>query len=180
MIETQTQPTALVVFESMFDNTARVAHAVAEGLRSEGVSTEVGEVSTQQADIPRTVELLVLGAPTHAFSMSRPSTRADAVRQGAPAERAGLGMREWLGAVQPPAGRLDVAVFDTRVGKVRRLPMAAGPSATRLARRRGFTPVGRPTSFLVEDIQGPLLDGELERATAWGKTLADRVRNSVR
>lgn len=180
MMENQMQPTVLVVFESMFDNTARVAHAVAEGLRAEGVSTQVAEVSTQPVDIPRTVELLVLGAPTHAFSMSRPSTRADAVRQGAPAERAGFGMREWLGAVRPPAGRLEVAVFDTRVSKVRRLPMAAGPSAARDARRRGFTPVARPASFLVEDVRGPLLDGELERATAWGKTLADRVRNAVR
>ena len=38
--------------------------------------------------------LRAVGAPTHAFSLSRPSTRADAVRQGALASRQPLGLQQ--------------------------------------------------------------------------------------
>ena len=55
-------------------------------------------VEIAPARLPDDLALLVVGAPTHAFSMSRPSTRLDAVRQGADAQRAAWGMREWLGA----------------------------------------------------------------------------------
>ena len=171
------QPQAMVIFESMFGNTEQVAHAVAEGLESKGVRTEVVEVSVAPAEIPSSVELLIVGAPTHAFSLSRPKTRVEAVRQGAPAAKAGIGLREWLATALAAEGcSPHVAVYDTRVSKVRRLPAAAGPSAARLARRRRFTPVDRPVAFLVTDTPGPLVAGELDRANAWGRSLAPRVR----
>jgi hypothetical protein len=170
------EPRALVVFESMFGNTERVGCAVAQGLELVGVKTAVYDVSAAPQDLPPSVELLVVGAPTHAFSLSRPSTRSDAVRQGAKATRADTGLREWLGSVRPrPDVAMRVAVFDTRVSKVRRLPAAAGRAAARLAKRRGLSTIGPPAAFLVDDVQGPLLDGELGRATTWGKSLAAHV-----
>jgi hypothetical protein len=170
-----------VVFESMFGNTERVARAVADGLQAEGVPTSVVDVSTAPTDLPPTVDLLVVGAPTHAFSLSRPKTRVEAIRQGADLSKAAIGMREWLQSAHPGAVRpVHVAVYDTRVSKVRRLPAAAGPSAARLARRRKFATVDRPVAFLVEDLQGPLIDGELERATSWGRSLAAEAREPSR
>ena len=90
-------------------------------------------------------------------------------------------MREWLCAVLPqdPRHSRVIAVFDTRVSKVRRLPAAAGPRAARQARRRGLTVLGRPEAFLVADVCGPLVDGEIERATAWGHSLADTLAGRV-
>ena len=168
------RPTALVVVESMFGNTEQVGRAVASGLADGGVDVVVVDVAAAPADLPAHLDLVVLGAPTHAFSLSRPSTRADAVRQGASPERAASGLREWLGAWPPldPQHCPVAAVFDTRVSKVRRLPAAAGPRAARLVRRRGLTVLGHPQAFLVSDVRGPLLDGELERAVAWGLVLA--------
>ena len=168
------RPTAQVVVEPMFGNTERVGQAVAGGLGDGGVDAVVIDVAAAPVDLPADLDLLVLGAPTHAFTLSRPSTRADAVRQGAAPERAARGMREWLSAVLPqdPRHSPATAVFDTRVSKVRRLPAAAGPRAVRLARRRGLTLLGRPEAFLVADTRGPLLEGELERAAAWGHELA--------
>lgn len=165
---------ALVVVESMFGNTEQVARAVAAGLADGGVDASVVDVGAAPVDLPPDVDLLVVGSPTHAFSLSRPATRADAVRQGAPPERAVTGLREWLGTLLPQDVRHSpvVAVFDTRVSKVRRLPAAAGPRAVRLARRRGLTVLGRPEAFLVADTPGPLVAGELERATVWGHQLA--------
>jgi hypothetical protein len=176
-----TQPVAraLVVYESMFGNTEKVAGAVARGLQLEGVDTGLVEVGSAAASLPEGLDLLVVGAPTHAFSLSRASTRADAVRQGAPSERTTLGLREWLDAVRYDASRVPaLAVFDTRVTKVRWLPKAAGPTAARLGRKRGLETLEKPVAFLVDDLRGPLVEGELERAVAWGRRLATRCIDS--
>ena len=165
---------ALVIYESMFGNTADVARAVADGLRAEHLTVDVVDVR----DAPRAdqvaADLIVVGAPTHAFSLSRPSTRADAVRQGAPTGVAATGLREWIDAVtvQPASDRRLAAAFDTRVTKVRRLPKAASTRAARLLSRHGYEIVGRPTPFLVEDLRGPLVAGEVDRARTWGRVIA--------
>ena len=78
-------------------------------------------------------DVVVIGAPTHAFSLSRPSTRADAVRQGADPGRGVIGLREWLEEVrslQRGDGPL-VAIFDSKVAKARRWPGSAARSAAR-------------------------------------------------
>jgi hypothetical protein len=163
---------ALVVYESMFGNTEKVAGAVAHGLQLEGVDTGLVEAGAAPEALSADVDLLVVGGPTHGFSMSRSSTRADAVRQGAPAERTTTGIREWLESVWLDPARLPlVAAFDTRVTKVRWIPRAAGPSATRMARRRGLEPLAKPVGFLVDDVKGPLVRHELEHAVAWGRRL---------
>ena len=66
-----------------------------------------------------------------------------------------------------------LAVFDTRISKVRRLPASAARTISKLAHRRGFKVLGRPQGFLVEDVDGPLCPGEVERATEWGQVLAE-------
>jgi hypothetical protein len=163
---------ALVVFESMFGNTELVAGAVARGLQLQGVDTGLVEVRSAPSRLPAEVDLLVVGGPTHAFGMSRASTRADAVRQGAPSERATTGIREWLESVELDADRVPaLATFDTRATKVRWLPQAAGPAAARAGRKRRLGPAVKPQAFLVTDVRGPLVDGELDRAVAWGRRI---------
>ena len=85
---------ALVVYESLWGNTEKVARAVAAGLAetAEVAVADVGERPELSADL----DLLVAGGPTHAFSMTRTSTREDAVRQGATHHPAAVGLREWL------------------------------------------------------------------------------------
>ena len=163
---------ALVVFESMFGNTERVAGAVAHGLQLEGVDTGLVDVRSAPQHLAADLDLLVVGGPTHAFGMSRAGTRADAVRQGAPSERATTGLREWLEGVElDPEHSPGLATFDTRVSKVRWLPQAAALSAARAGRQRGLEPVARPLGFLVDEIRGPLVERELDRAAKWGRRL---------
>ena len=159
---------ALVVYESMWGNTEAVAGAVAEGL---GAAVALRAVTDAPRRVPDDVDLLVVGGPTHAFSMSRPATREDAVEQGARPGRAARGIREWLDAL-PASDHLDVATFDTRVTKVRRLPGSAARKAAREIRSHHLGHVVDTQSFYVEDVAGPLLDGELERARDWGRHLA--------
>jgi len=168
--------TALVVYESMFGNTARAAEAVARGLREAGVEVTVVDVGSAPTELPPDLDLLVVGAPTHAFGLSRPATRADAVRQGAAPDKAGVGVREWLAKVQAPKDSTLVAAFDTHASRVRWLPQAASTRIVRLARSRGMTPAGRHLGLVVNDVKGPLADGERERATEYGAHLALRCR----
>ncbi len=163
---------ALVVHESWFGNTARLAAAVADGLRSHGYTVEVRRVDDAPDVDTLDVDLLVVGAPTHAFSLSRPATRSDAVRQGGDATGSGLGLREWLtaghGAVRP----VPTVCFDTRADRARHLPGSAARKAVRLAREAGLDPARVTESFYVADVAGPLLPGELSRAARWGRQLA--------
>lgn len=163
---------ALVVVESMFGNTEQVARAVTEGLSSR---LETRQVSV--ADAPQVVGddigLLVVGAPTHAFGLSRPSTRTAAVEQGAhPANGSEVGLREWLAALRPGDGTPAAAAFDTRVKK-RGVPGSAARGASKRLARNGFRVVSPATSFWVTGTPGPLTEGELERARVWGARVAD-------
>ena len=165
--------TILVVVESLFGNSAAVAHAAAEGARAAGVETVVVPVTEAPLDVDPGVTLLVVGGPTHAFSMTRPSTRADAIRQGATQGAAEVGIREWIDRARPRP-ELPVVTFDTRV-QVRFVPGSAAKSAAASLRDHGFGHTDRGPTFFVVGKEGPLSDGELDRARAWGATLAARA-----
>jgi hypothetical protein len=162
---------ALIVVESWFGNTRAVADAIAEGLGTADVETEVVDVRTVRTHLGDDVDLLAVGGPTHAFGMTRPGTRADAVRQGGRGSAEAPGIREFLERLEAPRS-LPVVTFDTRVTKVRRLPGSAARGAAKALRGRGFSEVDKPRSFYVDDVKGPLEDGELDRARAWGESLA--------
>ncbi len=168
---------AVVVYESMFGNTEAVARAVAEGL-AERVAVGVADVDDDAAAPAALgdVDLLVVGGPTHAFGMTRPATRADAVeRASGDVSRRARGLRAWVGSVPRQPRARFAAAFDTRVTKVRPLPGSAARGAAKVLRHAGFRMLVPPASFYVGDVEGPLDDGELDRARAWGRTLADAL-----
>lgn len=164
-----------VVYESLFGNTARIAQAVLDGLK---MHLDVELHSVAEGLQPEGVDLLVIGGPTHAFSMSRIATRQDAVNQGADADPT-IGLREWLNDL-PQGKDTPFAAFDTRVDMVRRLPGSAAKAAVKVARKRGYQPITRPESFYVQDVPGPLLDGEVQRAEVWGTQLAESLAGEPR
>ena len=160
---------AHVVYESMFGNTRAVAAAAVEGLRAHSdIEVECVDVGAGPPAAPST-DLLVVLAPTHAFGLSRASTRADAVRQGADGA-GGSGIREWIAAL-PAAQGTAVACADTRVAWPR-VPGSAARAALRRLRGRGYHPIAPTETFRVQATPGPLRDGELERARSWGADLA--------
>ncbi len=161
---------ALVVFESMFGNTEAVARSISEGLAA-ALQVEIVAASTRPRPQPAEFDLLVIGGPTHAFSMSRPSTRADAVAKGSRWSPDEGGVREWLAQLTPGPHTTPVATFDTREDSVRHLPGSAARKATKVLRKLGYEVAAEPTSFYVEGLDGPLLAGELDRARAWGAQL---------
>ncbi|RPF21366.1 flavodoxin family protein [Myceligenerans xiligouense] len=159
---------ALVVYESMFGNTQALAKAIGEGIQA-SVPTEVVEVGVAPATVPRDVTLLVVGGPTHAFGMSWPSTRHAAAGQAPTLVSRERGIREWLGALPGSVTAADAATFDTRATP--RPPGSAARAAARRLDRLGYRIVMAAASFEVVDSTGPLVEGELERAGEWGRSL---------
>lgn len=163
----------LLVHESHWGNTRAVAEAIADGIVRAGRGpVDVVDVGEAPSHVPASVDLLVVGGPTHAFSMSRSSTRRDAHNRGAEEGHDGPGIREWLDGLRVPAVLPDVATFDTRVRQVRRLPGSAARAAGRVVERHHIGRHVATESFYVEDSAGPLLEGELDRARDWGHHLA--------
>jgi hypothetical protein len=164
----------LIVVESLFGNSDAVADAVAEGARAAGVAVGVTPVASAPPDVPPDVTLLVLGGPTHAFSMTRPSTRAEAHSKYHAPGRGDSGIREWIDRATPRPD-LPVVTFDTRV-QVKFVPGSAAKSAAHSLRGHGFGRAERGQTFFVLGVEGPLAEGEIERARAWGGELAKLSR----
>jgi len=174
---------AVVVYESMYGNTQRVADAIGRGLAGAG-EVVVVPVSEAGPAVVGDADLVVVGGPTHAHGMSRPSTRQAAVDQAKPDNSidpsalgprgtAGPGVREWLGSMPPIAA--SAAAFDTRAGVAP--PLLTGRASKGIAKQlhqHGFAQVVEPESFLV-DKENHLQPGEEERAQEWGARLAAAV-----
>lgn len=172
----------MVVYESMFGNTRDVAEAIADGLRvvSEIEMYEVGEAPDM---IGQDVDLLIVGGPTHQFGMTRSSSRESAASQSdEPLVSSGRGVREWLSTVDPGRPGLPAAAFDTTMKSPRFLKYlgSAAGSIMKQLRARGCEPAARPERFWVDGGQGPLTDGEMDRARQWSADVASRVQTAQR
>jgi hypothetical protein len=158
---------AVVIFESIWGNTEQLARAVAAGI---GDRTEVIDAVTAPSALGEDVDILIVAGPTHAFSMSTEGTRKAARDQGA-TQIPERGIREWIEALSSPARAIPVATFDTRVVSPR-LPGSAAKKAMKRLVALGFQPIAQPETFGVHGYAGPVADGELDRARAWGSELA--------
>ncbi len=149
----------LVVYDSYFGNTEKVAHAIGDALGDADVKRR-GEVDIEGL---QELDTLVVGSPTRAF---RPSD----------------GIKRFLREI-PPGGLkgVKVASFDTRIAKedtgnpmlrfmVGVFGYAAKPILDSLS-KKGGEPFGEPAGFFVLGTEGPLKEGELERAAAWAENL---------
>ena len=160
---------ALIIVESQFGNTRRIANAIAEGY---GDGAQVVAAVDASATIPTGVDLLVVGAPTHAFHLPSPDSRKDAAKQGAE-HVAQSGLVEWIARVEPRAA-LHTVAFDTVV-HTPRIVTAIGTAArhaAKLLRRRGFDVAHETVSFVVAGKPPELVDGEEQRARNFGRQLA--------
>ena len=69
---------ALVVYESLYGNTARIAEAIGSGLAGAGLVVTVAGLGSGSVDgtAIEEADLLVVGGPTHAHVLSSASSRA--------------------------------------------------------------------------------------------------------
>ena len=141
----------LVIYDSVHGNTRKIAEAIGEAVSGEVKVQRAGEVDTARL---KDFELLFVGAPTHG---------------GRPTEA----MKSFLDKVEASAlGGIKVAAFDTRLTArwVRIFGYAAG-SIAGAVEKKGGTLVRAPEGFFVKGTEGPLKEGELERAAAWAREI---------
>jgi hypothetical protein len=176
---------AVVVYESMFGNTRAIAEAIAEGIGTEGDVEVVHAADATRGSVER-ADLVVVGGPTHAWGMPRPSTRKGVPNYVAkpgsdlilePGAEAGPGVREWMSTLGNLPSR--AAAFDTRMSAPAVLTGRASKGIARALSSHGLICVTRPESFLVTKA-GHLLPGETDRARVWGTQLAAMATEPVR
>jgi flavodoxin len=154
---------SVVIYDSLYGNTEKIARSIGD------VLVEVGEVTLNRVadfkmDMLAGVDLFVVGSPTQKF---KPTAATKVLLKAIPAH--GLnGVR--------------VAAFDTRLtqSNIDRTPVlpffvkifgyAAEPIAKELQKKGGVLAIS-PQGFYVEGTEGPLVQGELERAATWARKL---------
>jgi len=152
-----------IIYDSEFGNTEKIARVIGESLNNEN-QVRVSRVDQVRFDQVKDVDLLIIGSPTQRFMPTKGITR-------------------FLNEI-PSKGLwgIKVAAFDTRfteyeINKIRVLSFfvrifgyAAKPIANKL-KSKGGQLVIPAEGFYVEGMEGPLLEGELDRAVTWTKKI---------
>jgi len=151
----------LIVYDSMFGNTEKIAESMAGAFAL--ADTKVIKVTDATQEDLGGIDLLIVGSPTHG-GRAKPSTQV------------------FLDAIKPDAlAGVRVAAFDTRFEHgnhnifLRLLMKVIDFAAPRIAKTlvaKGGQLATDPEGFIVIGKQGPLKEGELERALQWAKQLA--------
>jgi flavodoxin I len=146
----------LVVYDSVYGNTERIAKAIGDAITGEVEVVRVGQVNTSEL---KPFDLLIVGSPTHGGRPTQPT-------------------RDFLKEVPDLALKdTNVAAFDTRFPH--RLAAIFGYAAGRIAgslKRKGATLIGSPEGFFVKGTEGPLKEGELGRAAGWAREIIDSTK----
>jgi flavodoxin len=135
---------ALVIFDSNFGNTKKIAETIAEKL---GEDTRVLSVSDFSAKKLEGIKLLVVGSPVNAW---RPTEKIKRFLEGF-----SEGQLEGIKA----------ASFDTKMKS-----FIAGDASKKISRKlkkAGAEIIVEPQSFIVKGSKGPLFEGEIEKAERW-------------
>ncbi len=142
---------ALIVYDSVYGNTEKIAKAIGDAISGEVEVLRVGEVNSSEL---KAFDLLIVGSPTQG---GRP-TRA---------------IQDFLNKVPVSAIKgINVAAFDTRFSM--KLVRIFGYAARRIAgslKRKGGTLIVSPEGFFVKGTKGPLKEGEVEHAASWAKEI---------
>jgi flavodoxin len=142
----------LVLHYSRFGNTEALARAMVDVLHREH-PTQLMPIKNFNTFELLGVDILVLGTPTH----RRKTPEMVRHRLDALPERA--------------LENVGVAVFDTRYKKQTWLTGSAARKLVRRLEQSRGTLLVPPVSFFVKAREGPLVEGELDRARAWAATL---------
>jgi flavodoxin len=156
----------LVLYDSFFGNTQKIAEAISSALSPDHETTTV-RVEAANLNLLSQADLIFIGSPTRAFSPSP-------------------NMRNFLKTIpRKSLKNVKVAVFDTRiapddikpklVGLAIKLAGYADKKMIGLLKVSGATVILPGEGFLVAESEGPLKERESERAADWAKTILARV-----
>jgi flavodoxin len=153
---------ALIIYDSVFGNTERIARAIGSAFGSQQ-DIEILQVSNVMPQQLTGLKLLVVGSPNRGF---RPTPAIKSLLGRIPVNG--------LKGVKVAAfdTRISVNDIESRIGRffVNRFGYAAQPIADRLKKKGGELTIA-PEGFFVKGTEGPLKEGELDRAADWAKQI---------
>jgi flavodoxin len=151
---------ALVVYHSQFGNTRQIAEAVAQVFQDAGAARTLSAGRLTTADL-QDVDLVVMGTPTH--KMNLPEAVRPLFEQ--------LPRRSLRGVA--------TAAFDTSYEMSALLArFTAARRVDRKLRKLGGKRLVPPETFHVErHHEGPLYEGELERARGWAASILAQLND---
>lgn len=145
----------LVIYDSMFGNTEKVAQVIAAGLGT-GEDIRLAKVNTITPQDIMALDVLIVGSPIHGW---RPTEA----------------IKTFLDSLPPNIlSGVQAAAFDTRYRS--RLSGSAAKKIEKALRRQGCSIVAPAIGFFVTGSEGPLAEGELDKATAWAKQILDACK----
>jgi flavodoxin len=148
---------ALVVYDSQYGNTERIAQVIADTLGEFGEARAVGLDPGQGTELEG-MSMFIVGCPTQGW---KPTPTIQSFLEELSSEE----LRS-----------LAVACFDTRFRLPRLMTGSAARVIARTLQEKGVSLLVEPESFFVKGTQGPLRDGELDRAAAWARMLIKEVQ----
>jgi len=149
---------AIIVYDSVYGNTEKVAHALAQGLQKSG-TVKVTLSRPEETDIGRLSEydILLVGAPTHAWKAS------DSIRK-------------FLAKLSESAVRgKKVFAFDTKM-KGRFAGSGASKDIQDSLSKLGADVVRERVSAIVKGKEGPLEEGAESNFTSIGLEIAKIIQ----
>jgi flavodoxin len=150
---------ALVVYYSLFGNTQRVAKEIAAVFGKVGTASIRG-VEELSTDDLKDIDLLVMGTPTHRMNLPQ-------VVRSALEKLPRRGLRDMYYAAFDTS--YDVSAFLAR--------FTASKKLDRKLRKLGGKRLFPPQTFHVHPHhEGPLLDGEIQRAKVWADAILAEYR----
>ena len=153
---------AIVIYDSQFGNTEKIAQAIRDAL-SDTAETRLMRASSVAPRDLMAADLLVVGSPTQRFHATEP---VDRFLKGASLHgihAAAFDTRFDMNDVDSRTLRLAVKVAGDSA--------YAAPRIAAVLEKAGSTMVAAPEGFIVTDTEGPLREGELERAAEWARGL---------
>jgi flavodoxin len=155
---------ALIIYDSFFGNTEQIAQAIGTALGSPE-DVEVLQVSGVKPEQLTEATLLIVGSPTRGF---RPTPAINSLLKSIP-ENGLKGVKVATFDTRFTEDEIESSVFILRI-LVNLFGYAAKPIADRLEKKGGELIIP-PEGFFVEGTEGPLKEGELERAADWAKQI---------
>lgn len=142
----------VLVYDSVFGNTSKIAHAIHSAL---GKTAKIIKAWEFQPAMIASADLVVIGSPINVWRPTK--NMLDVFTKLKGADLSGIA----------------VATFDSRYDK-----WWAGTACKRIARvlqNHGAELIATPQHFVVLGHEGPLRNGEEDRARAWGASLVEKV-----
>lgn len=139
---------ALVIFDSIFGNTKKIAETISNELGKDSKMLSVSDFNSK--DLEGT-NLIVVGSPIIGWK---------------PSEKMGQFLSDLS---EGQLKGIKAAVFDTRIKS-----FISGDALKKISKeliRAGAVVSAKPQAFFVKGKEGPLFEGELNKAIEWAKSI---------